>query len=66
MRLFRPDRTRREQPDRLLKLKMMIFALGAAVALAGIASERRELLLAAIIILAVGVLLRFIPSRGGD
>ena len=66
MGLFRPDRTRREQPDRLLKLKMMIFALGAAVALAGMAIERRGLLLAAVIILGVGVLLRFIPARGGD
>jgi hypothetical protein len=64
MGLFRPDRTRREQPDRLLELKMLIFAVGAAVALAGIAYERRELILAAIIILAVGVLLRFVPSRG--
>ncbi|HEY8469660.1 MAG TPA: hypothetical protein VIL18_08460 [Longimicrobiales bacterium] len=65
MGLFRPDRTRREQPDRLLKLKMIIFAVGAAVALAGVAYERQELILAAIIILAVGVLLRFVPSRDG-
>ncbi|HEY8519088.1 MAG TPA: hypothetical protein VIN61_03335 [Gammaproteobacteria bacterium] len=66
MGLFRPDRTRREQPDRLLNLKMLIFAVGAAVALAGVAYERQALILAAIIILAVGVLLRFVPSRGDD
>lgn len=59
MGIFRPDRTRRE-PDRLLKLKMIIFAIGAAVALAGIAYDRRPLLLLAIAILAVGVLLRFV------
>src|SRR5690606_38738458 len=61
MALFRPDRTRRG-PDRFLKLKMMIFAVGAAVAFAGIAYDRRPLLLLAIAILAVGVLLRLIPS----
>lgn len=62
MALFRPDRARRE-PDRFLKLKMMVFAAGAAVALAGIAFDRRSLLLLAIAILAFGVLLRFVPSR---
>jgi len=63
MGLFRPDRERRD-PDRFLKLKMMIFAVGAAVALAGLAYDRRPLIVLAIAILAVGVLLRFIPSRG--
>ena len=63
MALFRPDRTRRG-PDRFLKLKMMVFALGAAVAFAGIAYDRRPLLLLAVAILAFGILLRFIPSRG--
>lgn len=62
MGLFRPDRTRRE-PDRFLKLKMMVFAVGAAVALAGIAFDRRPLLLLAVAILAFGVLLRLFPSR---
>ncbi len=63
MGLFRPDRARRE-PDRFLKLKMMVFAVGAAVALAGLAYDRRPLLLLAVAILAFGILLRFIPSRG--
>jgi len=65
MGIFRPDRARRE-PDRLLKLKLVIFAVGAAVALAGLASDRRPLLLLATAILAVGVLLRFISSSDAE
>lgn len=65
MALFRPGRARRgEDPHQ--STKILIFALGAAAGLAGIASGRDWLVIAGILILAVGVALRVIGSRGED
>ncbi len=62
MGVFRPDRERRD-PDPWLEVKMGIFFLGALVGVVGMAMENRLVVLAAIVILAVGVLLRFVSPR---
>ncbi|HEY8483915.1 MAG TPA: hypothetical protein VIL13_04830 [Longimicrobiales bacterium] len=59
---FRPSRARRG-PDPYLRWKIALFSAGAALALAGIATENDRLILAAIGVLAVGILLRVLPRR---
>ena len=60
--IFRPSRTRRD--DRFLNEKMLIFSVGAVCAIAGIAFELGWLVYVAIGILAIGMLLRFLPDGG--
>lgn len=62
MSLFRPSRARRG-PDPYLRWKTALFIVGAALALAGIATENDRFILAAIGALAVGILLRILPRR---
>ena len=59
--IFRPSRTRGD--DRFLDAKMLIFTLGAALALAGMAFELGWLVYVAIAVLVVGLLLRFVRNR---
>lgn len=55
------DRSRREE-DPHLEWKIVLFWVGAALALAGMAMERPLLVTVAIVVLVVGFLLRFLPS----
>lgn len=58
--MFWPSRTAaRVGPDPLLPWRVRAFALGAGLALAGFATERRWLVHAAIAVLAVALGLRF-------
>ncbi|MGH7552622.1 MAG: hypothetical protein ACREMQ_06295 [Longimicrobiales bacterium] len=62
MDLFRASRTRRG-PDPYLPHKMLIFVIGAALGIAGIASERTWLVNVGIGVLLLGVVLRVIAQR---
>lgn len=61
--IFRPDRRQRGE-DRYLPHKTLIFAVGAALGIAGIAFESGWLVYAAIVVLALGVFLRFASGSG--
>jgi multisubunit Na+/H+ antiporter MnhF subunit len=56
---FRPDRSRRGE-DRLLGQKMLVFVLGAVIALAGLATERDWLVYVALLLLLLGLAMRFV------
>ena len=65
MALFRPGRARRgEDPHQ--STKILIFALGAAAGLAGIATGRDWLVTTGILILAIGVALRVVGARNEE
>jgi hypothetical protein len=55
---FRPDRRRRGE-DRLLGQKMLVFVLGAVIAMAGLATERDWLIYVALVLLLLGLAMRF-------
>jgi hypothetical protein len=59
MALFRVRRDQRG-PDRWLTHKMVLFAIGAVVAFAGMVTERSWLVNIGIVVLVIGVALRFI------
>lgn len=63
MNLFRPSRESRG-PDPFLQLKMILFGIGAALALAGMVTGSQLLVGIGILVLAVGVLLRLLQRRG--
>lgn len=63
MGLFRPRRDPAAGPDVWLPLKMALFVTGAAAAVAGIALDRDWLINAALGLLALGFLLRFLRPR---
>lgn len=65
MGLFRPSRERRG-PDRFVWWKVASFAVGAALGLAGIFMHVDGLVLAAVVVLAVGVGLRLLAGRGDE
>lgn len=62
MGLFRPDRDRRGE-DPALDHKMLVFMLGAVLALVGMTSGNRVIVYLAIAVLLVGVVLRFLHRR---
>ena len=59
---------RRRRAGRWLEWKVRIFATGAVLGLAGIFLDEAWLRIAAIAVLATGILLRFLPGgkRDGD
>ncbi len=57
--MFLPRRSRREGPDPHLEGKIVLFTVGAGLALLGMYLENRWVVGAAIGLLAVGLLLRF-------
>lgn len=64
--MLRPDRTPRGE-DPMLLPKMIIFVLAAVVAISGMIMQRPWVIFSAILILAIGFLLRFIrPPRRPD
>ena len=63
--MFRARRDRRG-PDRWLPHKTMLFLLGSALGLTGMAAERAWLVYAAVAVLAIGFALRFLPRDSGD
>ena len=63
MGLFRPSRQRDDDGRDTLDHRMTIFAIGAIVALAGIASGTAWIIYIAVGILAVGLLLRLARKR---
>lgn len=56
------------QAEALLRVKLVIFAVGAAFGIAGMAADSRILLTTGTAVLFAGVLLRFLPRfrRGRD
>lgn len=62
------DGGRKMDAEALLRVKLVIFAAGAAFGLVGMATESRLLLSIGTAILFAGVLLRFLPRfrRGRD
>jgi hypothetical protein len=62
--IFRPDRDRRGV-DRDLDVKMLIFVVGAALGIAGMARGIDWLVYAAIVVLGLGALLRLLSRRTG-
>lgn len=58
------SRRNRGGPDVWLPLKVALFIAGAAAAVAGMALQRDWLITAAIVLLGVGFLLRFVKPRG--
>ena len=63
MGIFRPDRERTGK-DPALDHKMLIFVLGAVLALVGMTSGNRIIVYLSIGVLFVGILLRIIHRRG--
>lgn len=61
--MFRPSRKRREGEDRFLAWKIGLFAIGAGAGFAGMALSLSWLVWVAVAVLAVAVLLRFLPAR---
>jgi hypothetical protein len=61
---FRPDRGRRGE-DRLLGEKMMVFMLGAAIGIGGIATDRDWLVYVALLLLVLGLAMRFLGRDTG-
>lgn len=61
--MFRPSRKRREGEDRFLAWKVYLFMIGAGVAFAGMALSRSWLVWVGVAILAVAMMLRFLPAR---
>lgn len=59
--MFRPSRTRRDGADAFLVWKVRLFAVGAAIALAGMALTWRWLVWVGIGALAAAMALRFLP-----
>jgi hypothetical protein len=57
-------RSRREQPDPYVGLKMLLFALGAVMAVAGMLLVWTWLVAAAMVVLVVAFAVRFLPARG--
>jgi len=60
--IFRPSRERRG-PDRFLEAKMVLFAVGAALGIAGMITENRLIIWFALAVLLVGFALRFLGQR---
>jgi len=63
--MFRPDREPRGE-DPLLLVKITIFVAAAGIAVVGMALERQWIIVAAILLLAVAFLLRFVRPRAED
>lgn len=61
--LFRPDRSRKANPH--LEWRVGLLVAGATLGIAGIYLDEEWLRLVAIGLLAAGVVMRFLPSRGG-
>lgn len=59
MGIFRPDRNRKGA-DPALDHKLLIFLLGAVLALVGMASGNRLIVYLAIVILVAGIILRVV------
>ena len=57
---------RRQDSDPHLDWKVRLFFIGAFLAAVGIAAERAWLVVAAIVVLFIGVGLRFLPGPGED
>jgi hypothetical protein len=49
--------------DRFLRLKVIIFVIGAALGIAGMSSRRDWLVATAIGVLAIGIVLRVLSAR---
>lgn len=62
--IFRPSRDP-DRPVRRLEWRMWLFGTGAVVALIGMASGQAWIIYLAIVLLAVGLVSRFIPHGGG-
>jgi len=61
---FWADRRPRPGEDPYLRHKVALFTAGTLAAVLGIALERDWLVTVAIVILAIGILLRVLPRRG--
>jgi hypothetical protein len=62
--IFRPSRAQRGD-DRFVNQKMLLFAIGAVLGIAGIAFDLAWLRYLAIAVLSVGIMLRFFGGRDG-
>lgn len=61
--MFRPSRSGTGDTDPLLVWKVRSFVIGAALALAGMGLDAGWLVWSGIGVLAIGLVLRFLPSR---
>ena len=61
--MFRPSRKKREGDDRHLAWKIRLFVTGAATAFAGMAMSLSWLVWIGVGVLAVAVVLRFLPAN---
>lgn len=61
---FRLDRSRDGGEDPWILVKVRLFSAGAALALGGMLLDRSWLIWAAMGVLGVGVVLRFVPHPG--
>jgi hypothetical protein len=61
--ILRPDR-RRRGPDPVLGPKMLFFVVGAVLGILGIGLDLAWLTYLGVVVLVLGLLLRFLPGRG--
>lgn len=63
--LFFADRNRRSDEYPWLPWKVRAFTIGAVLAVVGMVREDNRIIAAATVVLAIGFLLRFLPSGKG-
>jgi hypothetical protein len=61
--MFRISRERRVGPDPLLDLKIAVFLAGAVIGVIGMARNNRTMITIAIVVIAIGILLRFVHRK---
>jgi hypothetical protein len=61
--MFRISRERREGPDPFLDLKIGLFLIGAILGAIGMARSNQTLITIAIVVVAIGILLRFVRKK---
>ncbi|HUF50960.1 MAG TPA: hypothetical protein VMN60_09015 [Longimicrobiales bacterium] len=63
--MFMASRRRRNEPDRFLDLKIALFLVGSVSGIIGMVRGSQTLITIALVIVAAGLLLRFL-TRPGD
>ena len=61
--MFRVSRDRSDHTDRFLDLKIALLLAGAVFGIVGMVRENRTLITIAMVIVAAGILLRFLRPR---
>ena len=64
--MFRVSRDRSDEPDRFLDLKIALLLAGAVFGIMGMVRDNKTLIIIAMVIVAAGILLRFLRPRARE